>query len=468
MKARALYVAACLAASTTTLSAQLTPKLWKAVDGNDIVNLNSGHVGIGTNPSAPLHVRGDILLQQGDFRLRSDLDSIRFPTSSGANSAMIEMFSSGTTNADRMVIAHSPGFADWGLQYRDASDEFHFLRGGNSFLRIDLASEQFAVTGDTSLGNAIVGGNLVLGNDVSFSHDNVTLKFGDTSGSNSPMMEMFDNPGNDHRMVIAHSGGFSNWGLQYRDNTDSFDFLRSGNSVFEVNLGSSALNATANLSFRSDNNSIVFPESSGSNDSMIHMFSGGTSNSDRMVISHSPAFWTWGLQYRDSADEFRFLGAGNSAMTVELGSREVGIRADNPVAALQVGTAGDGSAGLSNAWNVFSSRDYKKNIVELDADACADALDKVVSTPVFQFHYKEQDDADAPRIGLIVEESPEEMLASEVQIDGQTKAVDLARYISMLHAALKGQQAKIDQLQSQQAAIDELRAELAALQSQPR
>jgi len=52
------------------------------------------------------------------------------------------MFKTGIANADRMVIAHSPANASWGLQYQDASDQFNFLAGGINRVAIELASGQ--------------------------------------------------------------------------------------------------------------------------------------------------------------------------------------------------------------------------------------------------------------------------------------------------------------------------------------
>jgi len=52
--------------------------------------------------------------------------------------ATLRMFDSGTSNPDRMVIAHSPSFTNWGLQYRDSNDTFHFLGDGISRVRIGL------------------------------------------------------------------------------------------------------------------------------------------------------------------------------------------------------------------------------------------------------------------------------------------------------------------------------------------
>ena len=50
------------------------------------------------------------------------------------------MFKTGSANADRMVVAHSPSFPTYGLQYQDASDQFNFLGGGINRMAIELIS----------------------------------------------------------------------------------------------------------------------------------------------------------------------------------------------------------------------------------------------------------------------------------------------------------------------------------------
>jgi hypothetical protein len=50
------------------------------------------------------------------------------------------MFKSGSANADRMVIAHSPGFSTYGLQYQDVGDQFNFLGAGANKMAIELIS----------------------------------------------------------------------------------------------------------------------------------------------------------------------------------------------------------------------------------------------------------------------------------------------------------------------------------------
>jgi hypothetical protein len=60
------------------------------------------------------------------------------PTPYANTSTLLNMFQSGTSNPDRMVITHSPAYTDWGLQYRDSDDSFHFLGGGTSQVSINL------------------------------------------------------------------------------------------------------------------------------------------------------------------------------------------------------------------------------------------------------------------------------------------------------------------------------------------
>jgi hypothetical protein len=72
---------------------------------------------------------------------------------------MITMFPSGTTNADRMVIGHSPTWANWGLMYSDATDKFNFTAGGNSALTIDLSSLRVGIGTTTPSARLDVSGS---------------------------------------------------------------------------------------------------------------------------------------------------------------------------------------------------------------------------------------------------------------------------------------------------------------------
>ena len=92
-------------------------------------------IGLGADANTPpndgltvfgaTHLRGNLFFPQ-------DQDGIVFPGTTGATPGpMITMFATGTNNADRMVIQHSPGFPNHGLLYKDSSDEFVFKRFSN-------------------------------------------------------------------------------------------------------------------------------------------------------------------------------------------------------------------------------------------------------------------------------------------------------------------------------------------------
>ncbi len=201
----------CLYGSSVPTLGRLYP-----LSSNLFVEAATGEVGIGTtNPVARLHVNGMSRFTD-DLTFQDDLDSIRFPDVSGSSSPMIEMFVSGTSNADRMVLAHSPGYLQWGLEYEDGGDRFVFQRNATTpVLTVDLQNS-----------------------DLLFGDDGGSIRFPDVSGPSSPMIEMFAaGTSNADRMVIAHSPGFPDWGLKYEDAEDRFAFQTATNPVLSVDMG---------------------------------------------------------------------------------------------------------------------------------------------------------------------------------------------------------------------------------------
>jgi len=98
------------------------------------------NVGIGTSsPSSRLHVVGDQLLD-GNLTFATSAQSIQFANPTSTPAPMMYMFASGTINSNRMVIAHSPAYPNWGLQYTDLSDQFDFLASGVSKMSVNLSS----------------------------------------------------------------------------------------------------------------------------------------------------------------------------------------------------------------------------------------------------------------------------------------------------------------------------------------
>ena len=81
----------------------------------------AGNVGISTSaPYTSLSVDG----------------TIGFKNGSGIE---MYMFESGTANADRMIIAHSPSAPTYGLEYQDVGDKFAFVGNGLPAMTVDLS-----------------------------------------------------------------------------------------------------------------------------------------------------------------------------------------------------------------------------------------------------------------------------------------------------------------------------------------
>ncbi len=102
-----------------------------SVNGSSVY-YNGGNVGIGTSTPASALTVGDGKFQvdgsTGAVTFGDPAAGILFPAVAGSSSPMITMFESGTNNDTRMVLAHSPTFTGWGLEYEDARDVFLFRK----------------------------------------------------------------------------------------------------------------------------------------------------------------------------------------------------------------------------------------------------------------------------------------------------------------------------------------------------
>lgn len=108
---------------------------------------NTGKVGIGDNsPIATLTVGNGDKFQvhgaDGDIVLKDDQGSLRFANSNGSNAPMIQMFQSGTNNSTRMLVAHSPNFSSWGIQYNDTADAFNWIGDNLPVFQVQLSGQQ--------------------------------------------------------------------------------------------------------------------------------------------------------------------------------------------------------------------------------------------------------------------------------------------------------------------------------------
>lgn len=129
---------------------------------------------------------------------------------------------------------------------------------------------------------------------------------------------------------------------------------------------------------------------------------------------------------------------------------KVGIGAQPSTYALQVGNPGDGSEARANAWNVLSSREYKRDIEALDGAAYERILAQIEATDVVHYRYADDDHV---HLGVIAEDSPKEILSR----DG--KGVSLGDYAAFLLAGMKAQQRELDALRGE---LEALRAQIGA------
>src|ERR1035438_3021149 len=59
-----------------------------------------------------------------------------------------------------MVIAHSPSFPNWGLQYQDYQDRFNFLAGGTPVMTVYLGGQSVGIGTTNPTAKLEVNGNV--------------------------------------------------------------------------------------------------------------------------------------------------------------------------------------------------------------------------------------------------------------------------------------------------------------------
>ncbi len=132
-----------LGGGSVSLASFVSP--WKNSGSN--LYFNTGKVGIGDNsPIATLTVGNGNKLQvhgaDGDIVYKDDQGSLRFANSNGSNAPMIHMFQSGTNNSTRMLVAHSPSFPSWGIQYNDTADAFNYIGDNLPVFHVQLSGQR--------------------------------------------------------------------------------------------------------------------------------------------------------------------------------------------------------------------------------------------------------------------------------------------------------------------------------------
>lgn len=90
-----------------------------------------------------------------------------------------------------------------------------------------------------------------------------------------------------------------------------------------------------------------------------------------------------------------------------------------------------------------SSKDVKKNINYLSTDDYKEILDKLKQVQVVSYKYDSEDDSVKKHIGVIAEDSPDEITSDD------KKSIRTSDYLAFLLAAIKQQQKEIEDLKQQ-------------------
>ncbi len=103
--------------------------------------------GMGVNTNAPYANASTDLTLPGSIGFKN------------GTTPMMYIYESGSSNSDRPIISHSPGFSDYGLKYSDVGDELIFQSAGSSIMTVDLVgtTDVLDVNGNIIVGTGTTG-----------------------------------------------------------------------------------------------------------------------------------------------------------------------------------------------------------------------------------------------------------------------------------------------------------------------
>lgn len=238
-----------------------------AVNGTHIYNTNTGKVGIGigavTIPAGTLTVKGsggtptaswvsagaplfvgfgETAIGNADYILnmaaaaanarpvfigRRSRGTLAAPTVVANNDFMMSFLTSGYDGASFQNPAGIDFYVDGVPSVGSIPARISFVTGSNSSTRAERM--KILSGGDVT----VTTGSLNMGSGAKSIQFATPLSTGGAA-----MMSMFPSGTlNADRMVIQHSAAFTNWGLQYQDTADKFNFLSGGTPVLTAHLG---------------------------------------------------------------------------------------------------------------------------------------------------------------------------------------------------------------------------------------
>jgi hypothetical protein len=230
------------------------------------ISYSTGNVGIGdATPSETLTVgNGDkfqVSGSQGDVTFTDDDASIQFPATTNPNSPMIYMFGSGTLNADRMVLSHSPAYPQWGIEYKDTTDVFHFRSQSIRRFSFNMANGRMGIGTTDPLAKLDVNGDVIFngvsvgmgsGNQISNTVVGRTALNSNTVGNNNSafgVSALQENSSGNNNTAIGSSSMLSNINGSQNTAVGYLSMNSSQTSSYNTTLGYSAGDYLSNSNY---------------------------------------------------------------------------------------------------------------------------------------------------------------------------------------------------------------------------
>jgi hypothetical protein len=347
-------------------------------------NVAVGDSALRNNASGAQNVAiGSAAMQANNFGLQNTVvgnQALRAATSASAISAFgyraLASFASGSgsyynnafgdyageslLSGDRNVMMGS-----WAMRYKTGGAFNTAIGNRAQGFATGAAGSYNSSLGAYSLGNSTGDNNIGIGYSAGYAN---------TSGSNNIFIG-HESEGLLTNLTNASAiGSYAAVGASNSMVLGSINGVNAATADTKVGIGTVTPDSTFSVADRFLVGSSGTVQYDNSTPTMMYMFKSGTTNTDRMVLAHSLANSSWGLQYQDATDQFNFIGGGLPALSIELGSRNVGIGTLNPATNLHInpGTAANVNARIQS----FSST-YEPGLELIKSGAGSDWKVKV-------------------------------------------------------------------------------------------